>query len=247
MSGTIRIAAAGDVHAAEELRERLARVFGEIAEQADVVLLAGDLTTHGLPEQAGVLADACAGVSVPLLAVLGNHDHHSGRADEVRKALEAGGIVVLDRSHVVLELGNLDVGIVGTKGFVGGFAGAEIPDFGEPALRRIYQETSEEVEALEAVWRRSQAATNAWSCCTTPLSPRRSSARPRASGPSSAPVVPPGRSGCTDPTSSSTATPTTEHRTARSGPCLCTTSPGTSRVRTSGSSSSDRRQACGRA
>jgi Icc-related predicted phosphoesterase len=149
MSGTIRIAAAGDVHAAEELRERLARVFGAVAEQADLVLLAGDLTTHGLPEQARVLADACGDLSAPLVAVLGNHDHHSGRADDVRGALEEGGIIVLDRSHVVLSLGDLDVGIVGTKGFVGGFAGAEIPDFGEPALRRIYQETSEEVEALE--------------------------------------------------------------------------------------------------
>jgi Icc-related predicted phosphoesterase len=149
MSGSIRIAAAGDVHAAEELRERLTRVFAGVADRADLLLLAGDLTTHGLPEQARVLADACNGVSVPLVAVLGNHDHHSGRADDVRQALEAGGIVVLDRSHVVLSLGDLDVGIVGTKGFVGGFAGAEIPDFGEPALRRIYQETSEEVEALE--------------------------------------------------------------------------------------------------
>jgi Icc-related predicted phosphoesterase len=146
---TVRIAAAGDVHAAEELRERLARVFAEGAEDADLVLLAGDLTTHGLPDQASVLADACSGLSIPVVAVLGNHDHHSGCAEAVRDALEAGGIVVLDRSHVVLELGELDIGIVGTKGFVGGFPGAEIPDFGEPALRQIYQETTEEVEALE--------------------------------------------------------------------------------------------------
>ena len=71
------------------------------------------------------------------------------RADEVAEALRAGGIVVLDRDHVVLELGEIEVGIVGTKGFVGGFAGAEIPDFGEPTLRQIYHETSLEVEALE--------------------------------------------------------------------------------------------------
>ncbi|HET8968375.1 MAG TPA: metallophosphoesterase, partial [Gaiellaceae bacterium] len=66
MNATIRIAAAGDVHAAEPLRERLARVFSEVAEDADLVLLAGDLTTHGLPEQAAVLADACAGLPVPV-------------------------------------------------------------------------------------------------------------------------------------------------------------------------------------
>ena len=149
MSGTIRIAAAGDVHAAEELRERLTRVFADIAGHADLVLLAGDLTTHGLPEQARVLAEACTDLPVPVVAVLGNHDHHSGCANEVAQALTEGGIVMLDRSHVVLEIGDLDIGIVGTKGFVGGFAGAEIPDFGEAALRQIYHETSLEVEALE--------------------------------------------------------------------------------------------------
>jgi Icc-related predicted phosphoesterase len=149
MTTGLRIAAAGDVHAAEELRDRLTRVFAEVAEGADLVLLAGDLTTHGRPEQASVLADACAGLQVPVVAVLGNHDHHSGCPEEVAAALEAGEIVVLDRSHVIIEIGELEVGIVGTKGFVGGFSGAEIPDFGEAALRRIYQETTEEVEALE--------------------------------------------------------------------------------------------------
>ena len=149
MSGTIRIAAAGDVHANEALREHLSRAFAGIVDEVDLVLLAGDLTTHGLPEQAGVLADACTGLPVPVVAVLGNHDHHSGHANEVEEVLRASGIVVLDRGHVVLELGGLEVGIVGTKGFVGGFAGAEIPDFGEPTLRQIYHETSLEVEALE--------------------------------------------------------------------------------------------------
>ncbi len=149
MSGTIRIAAAGDVHASEDLREWLSRAFAAVAENVDLVLLAGDLTTHGLPEQARVLAEACASLPVPVVAVLGNHDHHSGCADEVAEALRAGDIVVLDRDHVVLELGQIEVGVVGTKGFVGGFAGAEIPDFGEPALRQIYHETSLEVEALE--------------------------------------------------------------------------------------------------
>jgi Icc-related predicted phosphoesterase len=149
MTGTIRIAAAGDVHAAEPLQERLTRAFAAIAQDVDLVLLAGDLTTHGLPEQAAVLAEACTTLPVPVVAVLGNHDHHSGRSHDVTDALRSGGIVVLDRGHVILELGELEVGIVGTKGFVGGFAGAEIPDFGEPALRGIYHETTLEVDALE--------------------------------------------------------------------------------------------------
>jgi uncharacterized protein len=149
MSATIRIAAAGDVHASAPLRERLSRVFAAVAAEVDVVLLAGDLTTHGLPDQAVVLADACRGLPVPIVAVLGNHDHHSGSAQEVEDALRDGGIIVLDRSHVILEIAELEVGVVGTKGFVGGFPGAEIPDFGEPTLREIYRETTLEVEALE--------------------------------------------------------------------------------------------------
>lgn len=146
---TIRIAAAGDLHAAEPLRERLTRVLAETAEKNDLLLLAGDLTTHGLPEQAAVLADACHDLATDVVAVLGNHDYHSGKADEVEEALASGGIVVLDRAHTILEIGDLEVGVVGTKGFVGGFPGAEIPGFGEPALRQIYQETTQEVEALE--------------------------------------------------------------------------------------------------
>lgn len=149
MTHPIRIAAAADIHASEPLRERLERAFAAVADDSDLFLLAGDLTTHGLPEQAAVLADACRGVSVPVVAVLGNHDHHSGRCDDVVAALEAGGVVVLDRSHVILEIGDVEVGIVGTKGFVGGFPGAEIADFGEPVLRHVYHETTLEVEALE--------------------------------------------------------------------------------------------------
>jgi len=145
----IRIAAAGDIHAGEPLRERTERAFSGIAEQADLVLLAGDLTTHGLPEQAAVLADACRPLQIPVVAVLGNHDHHSGFAEEIADVLAAAGVTVLDRSHVILELGDVEVGIAGTKGFVGGFPGAEIADFGEPALRQVYGETTLEVEALE--------------------------------------------------------------------------------------------------
>jgi uncharacterized protein len=146
---TIRIAAAGDVHAAEPLRDRLRRVFAAAAEESDLMLLAGDLTTHGEPEQAAVLAGACAGLETPVVAVLGNHDHHAGAADEVAETLAESGVVVLDRGHAIFELHDLEVGVVGTKGFVGGFPGAEIADFGEPALRHVYGETTLEVEALE--------------------------------------------------------------------------------------------------
>lgn len=145
----IRVAAAGDLHCAEPLRDRIERAFAALEGNSDLVLLAGDLTTHGLPEQAAVLADACRVLTMPVVAVLGNHDHHSGRADEVTAVLEEAGVYVLDRSHVILELDETEIGIVGVKGFVGGFPGAEIPDFGEPLLREIYRETTLEVEALE--------------------------------------------------------------------------------------------------
>jgi Icc-related predicted phosphoesterase len=144
----IRIAAAGDVHFGRDGdRERAQHAFGAL--DVDLILLAGDLTTHGKPEQAAILADAVRELETPVLAVLGNHDHHSARAGEVTAVLEEAGIVVLDRSHHVLEICGADVGVVGTKGFVGGFTGSHIPDFGEPLLRQVYAETSAEVEALD--------------------------------------------------------------------------------------------------
>jgi Icc-related predicted phosphoesterase len=149
MTTALRVAASADIHAAEPLRERIGRAFASVAGESDLVLLAGDLTTHGLPEQAVVLADACRDLRPPVVAVLGNHDHHSGKCDEVKEALTDGGIAVLDRDYTIIEIGDAEVGIVGTKGFVGGFPGAEIADFGEPVLREVYRETTLEVEALE--------------------------------------------------------------------------------------------------
>ncbi len=145
----VRIAAAGDVHASEPLREHMTSVFANLAERADLLVLAGDLTTHGLPEQAEVLGEACRGAGVPTFAVLGNHDYHSGQAPEVCGVLNELGVTVLERNYAICEIRGMEVGIVGTKGFVGGFAGAELPDFGERLLREVYGETSREVEALE--------------------------------------------------------------------------------------------------
>jgi Icc-related predicted phosphoesterase len=147
----IRIAAAGDVHYGRDGdRDRAAAAFASLAGRVDLVLLAGDLTTHGEPQQATIIGDAVRELGVPVLTVLGNHDWHSNRAAEVVAALQEAGVVVLDRSHHVLEICGAEVGIVGTKGFVGGFAGSHIPDFGEPLLRRVYAEGMEEVAALDA-------------------------------------------------------------------------------------------------
>jgi uncharacterized protein len=146
----IRIAAAGDVHFGRDGdRERAQRAFGGLEGRVDIVLLAGDLTTHGEPEQAAIVGDAVRPLGVPVLTVLGNHDWHADRADEVKAVLQEAGVVVLDRSYEVVEVCDAEIGIVGTKGFVGGFAGSHIPDFGEPLLRRVYADGMAEVTALD--------------------------------------------------------------------------------------------------
>lgn len=149
VSRTIRIAAAGDIHASEATRVALESSFAKVERDADVILLAGDLTTHGDPAQARVLAEVCRQLDTPVYAVLGNHDFHEGRSDEVASVLREVGVIVLERSASICIVGETEIGIVGTKGFVGGFPGSSLPDFGEPLLRRVYAETTEEVAAIE--------------------------------------------------------------------------------------------------
>ena len=144
----VRIAAAGDVHASEATRERIGAAFARVQAEADLVLLAGDLTTHGLPEQAAVLADACRDLSVPVCAVLGNHDLHEGRGAEIDVILRDAGINMLERAAAEYDVDGTTVGIAGAKGFVGGFPGSALPDFGEPLLRRVYAETTDEVNGI---------------------------------------------------------------------------------------------------
>src|SRR5215218_7539150 len=149
----IRIAATSDIHLGRAGdRERWAEAFAGLRDRVDLVLLAGDLTTHGEPEQAAMVAEAVRGLEgIPILAVLGNHDWHADRRDEIVAALEAdGGIDVLERDHRVLELCGAEVGVAGCKGFSGGFDGAHIPDFGEPLMREVYAESMREAEALDA-------------------------------------------------------------------------------------------------
>ena len=122
--------------------------FEDLRGRADLVLLAGDLTTCGDPAEGAVLAEACRDLGLPVIAVLGNHDWHQDRADELAAVLSEAGIVVLDRDHTIVEVGGLQVGVVGAKGFVGGFPGSHLPDFGEPALRMVYAETTAEVKGI---------------------------------------------------------------------------------------------------
>src|SRR5215217_8214267 len=103
---TIRVAAAGDIHCSEQNRAAVADGFTGIAGQVDAILVAGDLTTFGEPEQAEVLADACRGLEIPVVTVLGNHDWHANRADEIVDVLSAAGIVVLGRCWTAATRGS---------------------------------------------------------------------------------------------------------------------------------------------
>ena len=144
----VRIAAVGDIHVREGTEGRVRASFEELRGRVDLVLLAGDLTTSGKPEEAAVLAAACRDFGLPVITVLGNHDWHQDRADELTAILSEAGIVVLDRDHTTVEVNGLRVGVVGAKGFVGGFPGSHLPDFGEPALRMVYAETTAEIKGI---------------------------------------------------------------------------------------------------
>lgn len=143
---TVRIAAAGDIHCGNEATcETLAGAVADL--DVDVVLLAGDLTTHGEPEQAGYVSRAFREAGVPVFAVLGNHDWHTDQRDALVKALD--GIEVIDPGHRVLDVGGVQLGVAGTKGFMGGYPGSHLPDFGEPLLREVYAESLREAGHLE--------------------------------------------------------------------------------------------------
>jgi uncharacterized protein len=148
MTRTIRVAAAGDIHAGAGEHDRVGEAFRRVEEQADLVLLAGDLTQHGQVDEIAVVADACRGLEIPVVAVLGNHDFHSDRSGDLARALAEAGVVVLERTHTILPVAGASVGVVGVKGFVGGF-GREWANFGEPIFREAYAETTRDVEGLE--------------------------------------------------------------------------------------------------
>jgi len=146
--GAVRLAAAGDLHAREGMEEELRGSFRGLRGRADLVLLAGDLTTCGDPREARVLAAACEDLEIPVIAVLGNHDWHLDRADEIGAVLSDAGVVMLDRGSTIVEATGLRIGVAGAKGFVGGFPGSHLPDFGEPALRMVYAEATAEIKGI---------------------------------------------------------------------------------------------------
>ena len=148
-SGILKLATAGDVHCRDSNRDQILEAFAGLSPDTDLLLLAGDLTSHGTPEEAAILAEAVAPLECPVYAVLGNHDWHADRAEEITAVLAEAGVVNLERQSEIRVLNGVEVGVVGLKGFIGGFAPDNLPDFGEPLLRRVYAETTADIEALD--------------------------------------------------------------------------------------------------
>ena len=149
----IRVAAVGDIHFGRDSAGRLRRQLQGLAEQADVLLLAGDLTTCGSADEAAVLAEELDPLPVPAVAVLGNHDYHADDEAAVAKLLEEIGVRVLEGESTVVETDGCRLGVAGVKGFGGGFPGASGSDFGEPEMKAFMAHSREVAGTLERALR----------------------------------------------------------------------------------------------
>lgn len=140
----MRVAFAADVHARVDDAERIRSLFHGVASKAETLVLAGDLTDHGRPEEAEAIARGLDGAGVPVLAVLGNHDHEGSAMDDVVAILEDAGVRCLQGAS--MRVG--DVGFAGAKGFAGGFGDLVVRGFGEDVLKAFVRASVAEAEAL---------------------------------------------------------------------------------------------------
>ncbi|MER7722176.1 metallophosphoesterase [Streptomyces flaveolus] len=146
----IRVAAVGDIHMGLDSQGLLRPAFETLPDCADLLLLAGDLTRHGTPEEARVVAQEVRGLPVPVVAVLGNHDHHDEQPEKVTAILQDAGVTVLEGEATVVECAGNRVGIAGTKGFGGGFVGRSAGEFGEPVMKEFVRTTRRSADSLHA-------------------------------------------------------------------------------------------------
>jgi len=142
----VRIAAVGDLHCTKNSQGILQPLFAKIAESAEVLLLAGDLTDYGTPDEARVLARELTPLRIPTAAVLGNHDVECGKESEVRQILSDAGVAMLDGDAVELA----GVGIAGVKGFGGGFGPRALGAWGETIIKQFVHEAVNEALKLES-------------------------------------------------------------------------------------------------
>ncbi|GAB3539868.1 metallophosphoesterase [Pontibacter brevis] len=140
-----RIAAVGDIHVRETDSGKLKEFFTQVSEKADVLLLCGDLTDTGRVEEAEVLAEELRSCSIPVVAVLGNHDYERENESAIRKTLINANVNLLDGDSVVFG----DVGFAGVKGFGGGFDKGMLGMFGEPMIKSFVQEAVDEQLKLD--------------------------------------------------------------------------------------------------
>lgn len=145
-NGPLRIAALGDLHVREADRQPYRALFEQIADQADVLVLCGDLTNYGKPAEAEVLAADLLAAKLPVVAVLGNHDHECGHAEAVKERLTHAGARVLDGGEA-FEIGG--VGFAGCMGAMGGFGRGMLSAFGEQSVKTFVQACLDETMKLE--------------------------------------------------------------------------------------------------
>ncbi|MEV1241860.1 metallophosphoesterase [Nonomuraea sp. NPDC049750] len=153
----LRIAAVGDVHLGEDSRGHYRKHLEGIEERADVLMLAGDLTRHGTLAEGRVVADEFRDLPVTVVAVLGNHDYHSDQQYEIASELRDAGVTVLDDDGAVLQCGEAKLGVVGGKGFGGGFAGKSASEFGEREIKNFVAHTRHIAEAWKVALKEVQA------------------------------------------------------------------------------------------
>ncbi|NRI68538.1 metallophosphoesterase [Rhodococcus sp. MS16] len=146
----MRVAAVGDVHLGADSHGELRPALDMVSTHADVLLLAGDLTRHGGRDEAKVVADEFADLGIPVIAVLGNHDYHSNAVSDVTDTLTAQGISVLEGESVTIDIAGQTLGIAGTKGFGGGFAGKCASVFGEPQMKEFAGHTVDVAERFRS-------------------------------------------------------------------------------------------------
>ena len=138
----IRVAAVGDLHVGTDAHAQWRDALKPVSDEADVLLIAGDLTRIGTPEEGRAVASALELVSIPIVAVLGNHDYHGGCEEEICGILGARGVHVLEGTTACIDVGDARVGIAGSKGFGGGFVNACGSDFGEPEMKAFIRHTA---------------------------------------------------------------------------------------------------------
>ncbi|TWH00620.1 hypothetical protein L598_001000000580 [Mesorhizobium sp. J18] len=151
--GTLKVAALADLHVREDSATSYRDLFAEISKAADVLVIAGDLTDLGKPQEAEVLAADLQACSIPVVAVLGNHDHESGAVEQICEILRKAGVHLLEGQPKEIA----GVGFVGVKGFIGGFGRHMLGSFGEPAIKTMVAESVEEAMRLENAMRQVSA------------------------------------------------------------------------------------------